>query len=154
MGIVLLSATIAAAGGCRVRTICVRTQISPAANQNHPVAVDILLVRNKDLIKKLLATPASDWFENRAQFGRDYPDAKDLIVIHREWVPGQVVPCSTIPLSPMPRATIVFANYFSKGDHRAHLKNGQSAAIHLTDEDLEIVPIQDCSRTTCPKDTP
>ncbi len=131
-----------------------RTDITPTANQNQPVAVDVLLVRNKDLIKQLMALSAADWFEKRAQFTRDYPGANDLVVYHREWVPGQIIPCSNLPLRPMPRATILFANYFSKGDHRARLVNGKSAAIHLMDEDFEIMPMANCSKTSCPVEAP
>lgn len=138
----------------RVKVVCLKTDITAAANQNQPIAVDVLLVRDKDLIKKLMTLSAADWFEKRAQFSRDYPDPKELVVYHREWVPGQVIPCSSIPLKPVPRATILFANYFTKGDHRARLVNGKSAAIHLKDEDFEIVPATACSRTSCPEETP
>lgn len=131
--------------------MCLRTDIVAQANSNQPVAVDLLLVRDKDLIKKLLTMPASEWFENRAQFLRDYPDPKQLRVIHREWVPDQEIPCATIGLRPYPKATIIFANYFSKGDHRAHLKNAESAVIHLKEDDFEILPENACSRTSCPQ---
>jgi type VI secretion system protein len=131
-----------------------RTDITPTANQNQPVAVDVLLVRNKDLIKQLMALSAADWFEKRVQFTRDYPDPNDLVVYHREWVPGQIIPCSNLPLRPMPRATILFANYFSKGDHRARLVNRKSAAIHLMDDDFEIMPMANCSKTSCPVESP
>jgi type VI secretion system protein len=141
-------------GGCRkAKIICLRTNVISTANQNQPVAVDVLLVRDKDLIKKLMSMPASDWFEKRAQIMRDFPDPKELVVYHREWVPGQVIPCSSLVLKPMPKATILFANYFGKGDHRARLMNGKSAAIHLGDDDVEILPLADCTRAACPTDT-
>lgn len=147
--IVWLAASLTTLSGCAKKVLCIRTEISPTANQTQPVAVDVLFVRDKDLIKKLMAMPASDWFQSRAQFLRDYPDPKELTVYHREWVPGQVIPCSAIVPRPDPRATFVFANYFSKGDHRARLKNRQSVAIHLLDDDLEVVPVKECSRSTC-----
>jgi hypothetical protein len=50
--------------GCRkARIICLRTDVVPTANKNQPVAVDVVLVRDKDLIKKLMSMPAADWFE-------------------------------------------------------------------------------------------
>ena len=150
----LLAAALTALSGCVKRSLCIRTSIVPTANGNQPVAVDLLLVRDKDLIKKLLTIPASEWFEKRAQFTRDYPDTKDLVVYHREWVPGQVIPCSSITLVPMPRATVVFANYFTKGDHRARLKNVRGAAIRLMEDDFEILPVKDCNRTNCPQANP
>jgi type VI secretion system protein len=153
-----LAAACFLGGGCakitKVRTVCLRTDITQAANQNQPVAVDVLLVRDKDLIKKLMTLTAADWFEKRAQFMRDYPDPKDLTVYHHEWVPNQKIPCSSLALKPMPRVMIVFANYFSKGDHRARLPNGNSATIRLMDDDFEILKAADCTRTSCPVETP
>jgi type VI secretion system protein len=154
MQFLLAAVFLGLASGCRkARIICLRTEVVFAANQNQPVAVDVLMVRDKDLIKKLMSMPASDWFEKRAQIMRDYPDPKELVVFHREWVPGQIVPCSSLALKPMPRATILFAHYFGKGDHRARLINGKSAAIHLGEEDVEILPLANCTRAACPTDT-
>jgi type VI secretion system protein len=141
--------------GClKVKIICLRTTINPTANQNQPVAVDVVLVRDKDLTKKLMTLSAADWFDKRAQFERDYPDPKDLVVYHREWVPNQIIPCSNIPLHHRPRATILFANYYSKGDHRARLVNGKSAYIQLLDDDFKILSMADCNKTSCPPETP
>jgi hypothetical protein len=134
-------------------TICLQTNISATANQNQPVGLDILLIRDKVLIKKLMTMTAGDWFEKRAQIMRDYPDPKALIVYHREWVPGQIIPCSSIVLRPMPKATILFANYFGKGEHRARLTTGKSATIHLLDEDVEIGPPGECTKASCPVET-
>jgi type VI secretion system protein len=154
----VLPAVLIVCPGChkiiKGKIICLRTDITQAANQNQPVAVDVLLVRDKDLVKKLMTLTAADWFAQRAQFTHDYPSPKDLVVYHREWVPGQVIPCSSLLLSPPPHATILFANYFSKGDHRARLVNGKSAAIHLRDDDFEILPAAECTRTSCPTETP
>ncbi|MBV9506518.1 MAG: hypothetical protein JO323_16115 [Acidobacteriia bacterium] len=137
----------------RSKVVCLRTRITTTANQNQPIAVDVLLVRDQELIKKLMVFSAADWFEKREQFVRDYPDPKILTIYHREWVPGQIIPCSRIQLNSTPRATILFANYFSKGDHRARLVSGKSAEIHLLDEDFEIVPEPDCDKSSCLTDT-
>jgi type VI secretion system protein len=153
----LALSTLVCLTGChkivKPKIVCLRTDITKTANQNQPVAVDVLLVRDKDLVKKLMTLSAADWFDKRAQFERDYPDPKDLVVFHREWVPGQDIPCSNFTLNPKPRATILFANYFSKGDHRARLVNGKSVAIHLGDDDFQIVPMAECTRTSCPAET-
>jgi type VI secretion system protein len=141
--------------GClKVKIICLRTTINPTANQNQPVAVDVVLVRDKDLTKKLMTLSAADWFDKRAQFERDYPDPKELVVYHREWVPNQIIPCSNIPLHHRPRATILFANYYSKGDHRARLVNGKSAYIQLLDDDFKILSMADCNKISCPPEAP
>jgi len=129
--------------------MCVRTDITSEANTNQPVAVDVVLARDKDLIKTLMKMPAADWFKSREQFARDYPSPKDLIIIHREWVPGEPIPCQSIPLDPKPKATFLFANYFSKGDHRARLPNGKSVAVHLGDEDFTLEPLKECPKEGC-----
>jgi len=137
--------------------MCVRTDIVPAANSNQPVAVDLLLVGDKALLKKLAALSAADWFDQRAQFLRDYPDEKDLHVYQHEWVPGQSIPCmnvpgvaGSLPIVSKSKAVLVFANYFTKGDHRAQIKKAQSLVIHLMEDDFQILQIKDCDQTSCP----
>ncbi len=151
--VILLAVTLTLFSGCRKRVVCLRSSISASANRNQPVAVDVLLVRDKDLIKKLMTMSAADWFDKRAQLIRDYPNPKDLVVYHREWVPGQDIPCASLTLDPMPRATILFANYFGKGDHRARLINGKSATIRLLDDDVTVSPMAECTKISCPTDT-
>src|SRR5438034_771249 len=76
----------------------VRVHISPAANGNNPVAVDLVLVSDKKLLKELMKMSAKDWFEQRHQVELDYPKEKDLYAGSWEWVPGQAVKIDPLPV--------------------------------------------------------
>src|ERR1044071_4483147 len=69
----------------------VKFHISPAANNNNPVAVDLVLVKDKKLLGELMKMSASDWFEKRHQVELDYPKETELDAGRWEWVPGQQV---------------------------------------------------------------
>ena len=94
-------------------------------NQDFPLAVDIVVVYDKDLYGELKKLSAEDWFGQRAQL-RLENEPKKLEVTSKEWVP----PCPSCPARckeptlPGPvalkfrigaRGGIVFANYFNPG---------------------------------------
>lgn len=102
-----------------------------AANDNTPVAVDLLLVRDQALVDKLLALTAAQWFQQRAQFEADYP--KDLSVYGWEIVPGQTLE-DKIPSTPPAWAGIVFTSYHTAGAHRLRVfpaEKGPSVSLSL-----------------------
>ena len=45
-----------------------RVEVSADANDNNPVTVDLVLVKDKALLDELKKLSASDWFENRSQY--------------------------------------------------------------------------------------
>jgi type VI secretion system protein len=111
-----------------------------AANSNSPVALEIVLVRDPDLLKKLTELPAAKWFETRADLRRTYPDA----VESKAWelVPGQDlrVPAATFS-GKRALAVLVFANYSSAGEHRARIDTFQNEVIlNLLEKDFTVEP--------------
>src|SRR3954454_20267783 len=86
--VVALCLLMCLASACRVGrktpTLCIRTGIAPLANQNSPIPVDLVLVRDKDLLKEVSKLSAADWGQRREQYLRDYPDKKQLIVYRWE----------------------------------------------------------------------
>src|SRR5437588_10036711 len=97
----------------------VKVHISPTANRNNPVAVDLVLVSDKKLLKELMKMSAKDWFEQRHQVELDYPKEKDLYAGSWEWVPGQAVKLDRLPVRLEIMGGLVFANYIHEGPHRA-----------------------------------
>jgi hypothetical protein len=97
-------------------------------------------------VKELSKLTAADWFAKRDQYQLDYPKSSVLSIISREWVPGQPIapiPTAKPPLIPVPflsskAATLLFANYFTPGPHRAEFLPGDS--VDLGENDLKIVP--------------
>ena len=114
----------------------VKVHISPAANNNNPVAVDLVLVKDKKLLKELMSMSASDWFEKRHQVELDYPKETELDAGRWEWVPGQQVQVDRVPVNIDIAGGVVFAKYFSAGAHRAAFDPRKGILITLGDENL------------------
>jgi type VI secretion system protein len=134
--------------GCSKRQLTVKVNIANGANGNNPVALDLVSVNDKDLLKEISKLTAADWFQKRDQYLLDYSKPGVLAVRSGEWVPGQAVPSMALPapLLPIPvpmlssKATVLaFANYFSPGPHRAKLQPEKVTTIQLGEDDLKIV---------------
>ena len=93
---------------------------SQDANQNSPVALDIVFVKDAALSEALLSSPASKWFSTRRDLRRSFPDA--LTTISLEVVPGQSIMLDATHLQGHVAYTaLAFANYPGAGDHRERL---------------------------------
>ena len=62
-----------------------------ARNDDSPIAVDFVAVKDAELFKELAGLPASQWFANREQYRRDY---RQFAVWSLELVPGQFIESS------------------------------------------------------------
>jgi predicted component of type VI protein secretion system len=125
-------------GGPKDSKIEVTVRVAPNANGGNPVAFDLLLVSDKELLKELQKMSAVDWFEKRSQIILDHPKEGDLAVSRWEWVPGQVVHLDEVRVAPEVKAAIVFANYFNPGEHRAVLDPRRDVRITLGEKKLEV----------------
>lgn len=110
--------------------------ISSAANQNSPVAVDLLLIRDKSFLKAAQALSASDWFAKKLQFQRQFPRAME--VKSWEWVPGQSIAPVTFAVPVDAQGAMMFANYASAGPHSALLPLSGKVSIFLDDDDFMV----------------
>ena len=120
----------------------VQVRIAQDANQQNPVAMDLLLVYDKQLLKQLLKMSARDWYSKRRQVRRDYPRGTGFDVWEWEWVPGQSVPEQSLPLKAKARAAIIFAHYLVPGEHRARIKPRQSITITLGKTAFTVQPLR------------
>ena len=118
--------------------LVVKVNVSPQANNNNPLAVDLVMVKDKKLLKELQKLSAKEWFERRSQYRLDYPKEKGLSFGSWEWVPGQVVMIEPMPLKSKPAGGIIFANYFSPGTHRALIDPRKSVVVNLGAEDITV----------------
>jgi hypothetical protein len=114
--LLLMGLLVSCSIGVRARSLTggkLRMEVRTAetANQNQPVAMDVVLVYNKQLLQELLKMSANDWFEKRDQIKRDDPKA---------------------------RAGIIFAHYFSRGEHRARIDPHTSIMVELLDKDFSV----------------
>ncbi|HEU4477621.1 MAG TPA: hypothetical protein VFR80_03825 [Pyrinomonadaceae bacterium] len=127
----------------------VKVNISPAANNNNPVAVDLVLVKDKKLLQELMKMSASDWFEKRNQVELDYPKETELDAGRWEWVPGQQVKLDRVPVNLDIAGGVVFAKYFNAGTHRAPFDPRKGILITLSDENLCVQSLKE-SPKPCP----
>ena len=99
------------------------------ANDDTPLAVDFVAVKDPEL-HKLLLVPAAKWFEQREQLRRDYP--VDLKVWELELVPGQHLETEDVPIRGEPAAgLLVYAGYAGPGMHRLSLDTRKKVWLRL-----------------------
>ena len=112
----------------------VKVDISQNANTNSPIALDVVLVYDEALLKQLIKMPSREWFEKREQITRDHIKGNGLDYWAWEFVPGQNVETQVLPLKPKAKGGIVFANYFTPGEHRFRIDPFKDFIIHLNEK--------------------
>ncbi len=108
--------------------------IDANANKNSPVALDVVLIKDKNFWKTAPAMTAKDWFAQRSDLQRRY--GKKLQVTSWEWVPGQPIAPITVKIPRRLSGAMVFANYSSPGTHSAPLPLGGKISISLQQDDF------------------
>lgn len=108
--------------------------IDPVANENSPVALDLVLIKDKNFWKTAPAMTAKDWFAQRSDLQRRY--RKKLEVHSWEWVPGQAIAPIIIKVPRRFSGAMVFANYPSPGTHSAPVPLGSNVIIALQENDF------------------
>src|SRR6202521_3974987 len=113
----------------------IKVKVSSQANDDNPVAFDLVLVTDKELLKELMKISASDWFENRNQYRLDYPEETGLSAGSWEWAPGQFVALERITVERAIVGGVIFANCFPPGAHRARIspRNGSPVTLDAGD---------------------
>ena len=105
-------------------------------------AIDLSGGTEHDLVflEKLLELKAQQWFEQREQFQRDHPGTKSFVSWYWELVPGQPLLTQKLEFDSGARAVVVFANYFSEGQHRVRADAHQDLVIRLGKDDVTLEP--------------
>jgi type VI secretion system protein len=116
----------------------VPVSIAADANQNMPIAFDLVEINDKDLAKDVAKMTAADWFQKRDQIRDDYPKSSSISVMSWEWVPGQVVPDLNIPLRTTPRAVLIFAGYSGPGPHRIRIDPSKPPSLMLGRDNITV----------------
>ena len=113
-----------------------KVYVAPNANQNNPVALDLVVVKDKKLRKELMKLSASEWFQKRDQIILGYPKETGLSAGRWEFVPGQVV--APVPLKHRFAGGIIFAKYSTPGAHRASIDLRKSVRVNLGEEGFTV----------------
>jgi type VI secretion system protein len=128
----------------------VKVHVSPKANNNNPIAVDLVLVSNKKLLQELMKMPASEWFEKRHQFELDYPKETGLAAGRWEWVPGQQVKVDLVTVKFEVVGGVIFANYFNAGAHRAPIDPRKGILVTLGEDNLCVQSLKEPAKPCAP----
>ncbi len=115
-------------GGRQVHISVVNTE---RANLNNPVALDFLLVFNEKTETEAGKLTARQWFDKKAQFKRDHIVNVDYLLYEYEFVPGDPVPVIDIPFTVSGRSLLVYADYYTPGEHRVRVDPQKDATITL-----------------------
>jgi hypothetical protein len=146
--VVLFTLTALTAGCGASKKVLPQTPLTPAkgfslqvnalgsANQNNPVAMDLVFVMDKKLAKDVAKMPAKDWFEKRQQLERDHPGKTQ--VVSWEWVPGQAAGPIDVAVNSKTKAGFLFTNYASTGDHRAAIDTAKPIIVTLLEDDFTV----------------
>ena len=100
----------------------ITVSVAAGANRDYPLAIDVVLVSDEALEKRLLAMSARDWFSTRNGLRKTYPDV--LSVESVEMAPGESL---TLPgkrwTGRRVAAALVFADYMVAGPHLARIES-------------------------------
>lgn len=128
-----------------IHTRFIEFEVAQGANQDSPIAVDIVYVYDQQLVPLLVQMTAHDWFQKRGQIAQAFPTGFDLASV--EVVPGQQGPTETVPRKARQAiAAFVFADYASDGTHRARIDGIERALVALGDKDFAILPPRTAAR--------
>ena len=120
-----------------VKLKSVQLEVTERANDNAPIAVDFVAVRDPELLKTLQNLTAGQWFSNKSQILLDYPKLKIWTL---ELVPGSQLKTKEIPLSGE-RATglLMFAGYSGEGAHRLRLDKTKKLKLKFGDNEVQVI---------------
>lgn len=120
-----------------VHTRTVELRAAPRANDDTPVRVQLVVVRDDELAKTVGTLSAARWFATRDQMRADFPAT--LETAQWELVPGQTVRIGRLPFRRRgARALFVFADYLAPGDHRARADPWTRATVELGERDFTV----------------
>ena len=102
-------------------------EVVAGANDNSPFAIELVSTSDDDLLKKLQALSAAQWFDGQANIKRDFPT---LTFDYYELTPGQDMTLRPTKFTNKPgKGLLLFANYKTPGQHRLRLETLHKAKI-------------------------
>ena len=98
------------------------------ANMDYPIAIDITLIKNDALLKKILELDSKKWFEQKNTLLKTF--SEDIVVRSWELAPGDGV---AVPnkffKDERVFGALVFAKYFNDGDYKARIDNLEGKVV-------------------------
>jgi len=117
--------------------ISLAVTIDPGANNDSPLAVDVLAIDDKKMLVELSAFTAHDWFLKRKDYLRLHPSA--IKTYSWEWAPGEQIVSIKIPQTTRADGVLLFANYSGKGTHSTVLPKSGTVRIECGADDFKVL---------------
>jgi len=118
----------------------IEVTIAPEANEDRPLAVELIVAYDQKVVDELLKIPARDWFVKREQFLRDHGEALDTW--KWEWIPGQTVEPLELTYGIGAKKVVLYADYLAPGDHRASIDPQRPFRLVLGESELSLEALQ------------
>ena len=121
-----------------VKLKSVQLEVTERANDNSPIAVDFVAVRDPELLKTLQSLTAGQWFSNKPQILLDYPEKLKIWTL--ELVPGSRMETKEIPLSGEPAdGLLMFVGYSGEGAYRLRLDQTRKLKLKFDDNEVQVL---------------
>ncbi len=91
------------------------------SNNDNPLMLDLVMVKDSELLTELLKMGANGWFELRNKYRQLYPNEKELSIKSFEVVPEQELTSGPLPSHKKYEGAIIFANYLSSRGQQAFM---------------------------------
>lgn len=103
-------------------------EVATSANDNSPFAVELVATGDDEVLNKLLAMSAAQWFDPQTNLKRDFP--KDVQSWYFELTPGQRMALKPTPFRNKPaKGLVLFAHYKGQGAYRLRLDSFDKAKV-------------------------
>jgi type VI secretion system protein len=121
-------------------TLDMEVKVADVANDEYPLAMEVVYVYDEELLKTLLQMSAKQWFEKRNQLKNDFPDDSGFESWEWEFTPGQEEMLH-LPLRGGIEGGIIFVNYFNEGQHRVRIQPFRDVKVRLDYSDFKVDPL-------------
>ncbi|MBY0263824.1 MAG: hypothetical protein K2P90_00100 [Holosporales bacterium] len=121
------------------------------ANKNSALTVDLVVLYDKELLKKLQGMTSVQYFSSIDQLRRDNMSMTDIW--RWELVPGQfLVKYQPIYENKKVWGALFFADYHTPGDHRVGIGTSHNLCVTFGEEDIDSVSAEDAPGLFCMND--
>ena len=115
----------------------VNFNVHQGVNDNSPLRLDLVIIKNEGLLQSLKGLTADQYFNERTQLQRDHPGQMQLYTW--EILPGHKLKPMKINIEKVSSAgVIIFARYRAPGAHRHLLGNDREITINLEQHDFNV----------------
>jgi len=115
--------------------------VEPKANSDTPLPLDFVAVADPQLLERLKGTPANQWFAQREQLRRDFPQGFNVWSL--EVVPGKLVTFTSNPLQgEKAEGVLLFAGYSTPGAHRLLLDKQPDIWLKVGAREMRLLDAQ------------